>query len=62
MSYNVQIGFKTDLQKRMKFKHRVEIGGSGMQNVFNDFIDMYLENDLNPDDVKKLKVNNERES
>lgn len=57
MHYDVQVNLKTDSQRRIKFKHAAELGGATVTTVINDFMQMYIDKKLKPEDVKKLSVN-----
>ena len=55
-SCEVRIGFPIKSNKRIKFKHQAEMAGSNMTAILNDFIDLYIQNKLKPEDIKKLTV------
>jgi hypothetical protein len=56
-NFKVQIGFYTDSNKRIKFRHSIELNDSTMEQVFNDFMDLYLNKNIKPDQVKQLSIN-----
>ena len=56
MNYDVQLNLKTESKRRMLFKHSAEIGGSNITNVVNDFMQLFIDLKLKPEDVKKLTI------